>query len=255
MLVIFALRLACGLIGSMLLLSPKLVNPRFYRTHFLTVLGLTVAAAVFLHGAGDIGLWLAVGGTLLLAFLGSFAWSLEGAPAGRGFIVGTTLSSAIALCLASQTSAPTEELGWLLAGDLSSAALLGTATSAMLMGHSYLIAPSMSLTPLLRLLGAFFAALGLRALLAGVGLWSWSGQHSLTAADEISLFVFVRWGIGLVGPLVLGIMAWQTARIRSTQSATGILYVVVILTFLGELISLVLLHNDLLSFPKGGTFS
>jgi hypothetical protein len=32
-------------------------------------------------------------------------------------------------------------------------------------------------------------------------------------------------------------MAWETARIRSTQSATGILYVVVILSFLGELTS------------------
>jgi hypothetical protein len=41
-------------------------------------------------------------------------------------------------------------------------------------------------------------------------------------------------------------MAWQTAKIRSTQSATGILYVVVILTFLGELVGQVLLRNDLL---------
>jgi hypothetical protein len=30
-------------------------------------------------------------------------------------------------------------------------------------------------------------------------------------------------------------MTWQTAKIRSTQSATGILYVVVIFCFLGEL--------------------
>jgi hypothetical protein len=231
------------------------VNSRFYRTHFLTVLGLAVAAAVFLGGVGETGLWLAVGATLVLAFLGSIAWSLEGAPAGRALIVGTVLSSVAALCLASQSCAPGEGLGWLLAGDLSSAALLGTATSAMLMGHSYLIAPSMSLTPLLRLLGAFFAALGLRSLIAGLSLWSWAGQHSLTAGSEVTLFLLVRWGIGLVGPFVLGIMAWQTARIRSTQSATGILYVIVILTFLGELISQVLLHSDLLYSLKGGSFS
>jgi hypothetical protein len=30
-------------------------------------------------------------------------------------------------------------------------------------------------------------------------------------------------------------MAWRCARIRSTQSATGILYVVVILCYIGEL--------------------
>ena len=34
--------------------------------------------------------------------------------------------------------------------DVTSAAVLGTALIAMLMGHSYLIAPSMSLRPLLR---------------------------------------------------------------------------------------------------------
>ena len=42
---------------------------------------------------------------------------------------------------------------------------------------------------------------------------------------------------GFVAPLALDWMAWQTARIRSTQSATGILYVVVIFCFLGELTS------------------
>jgi hypothetical protein len=51
------------------------------------------------------------------------------------------------------------------------------------------------------------------------------------------LWLSVRWLIGLVGPLVLGWMAWEAVRIRSTQSATGILYVVVILSFLGELTS------------------
>src|SRR5438132_1583564 len=43
-----------------------------------------------------------------------------------------------------------------LLGDLTSAALLGTAVTAMLLGHSYLIAPGMSLTPLMRLLTALF---------------------------------------------------------------------------------------------------
>jgi hypothetical protein len=38
-------------------------------------------------------------------------------------------------------------------------------------------------------------------------------------------------------------MAWQSARIRSTQSATGILYVVVIFCFLGELTSQLLLGS------------
>ena len=44
-------------------------------------------------------------------------------------------------------------------------------------------------------------------------------------------------------PLVLGVMAWRcaTARLRNTQSATGILYIVVVFCFLGELTGQLLL--------------
>ena len=35
-------------------------------------------------------------------------------------------------------------------------------------------------------------------------------------------------------------MAWKTLQIPNTQSATGILYVAVIATFIGELVSLLL---------------
>jgi hypothetical protein len=178
--------------------------------------------------------------------LGALCWSLEGAPASRILGLLAAFSAAAALCLAIPVSARDQHLGWLIAAELSSAFLLGTATTAMLMGHSYLIAPSMSLTPLLRLLAALFGALLLRGVLAGIGVWFWAGEHSLAAVDEVVMFLALRWAIGFVGPFVLGIMAWQTARIRSTQSATGILYVVVILTFVGELISQVLLGNDLL---------
>ena len=47
MLAIFCLRLALGLIAALLLLSPAQVNPRFFRTHFLTTLGLTAVATAF----------------------------------------------------------------------------------------------------------------------------------------------------------------------------------------------------------------
>jgi hypothetical protein len=41
-----------------------------------------------------------------------------------------------------------------------------------------------------------------------------------------------------VGTLALAVMTWQTLKIPNTQSATGILYVAVIATFLGELVAL-----------------
>jgi hypothetical protein len=96
----------------------------------------------------------------------------------------------------------------------------------------------------LRLLAGFGVALGLRVALASWGLCRWTETHSLANLnDEAVLWLPVRWGLGFVGPLVLGWMAWQTARIRSTQSATGILYVVVVFCYLGELTSQ-LLHQQ-----------
>jgi len=121
--------------------------------------------------------------------------------------------------------------------DFSSAAVLGLATTALLMGHSYLIAPSMSIKPLTRLLIAFFISLAVRVAVAALGLGSWTSEHSLGKLDQVTLLLPLRWGIGFVGSAILGFMTWQTAKIRSTQSATGILYVVVIFCFIGELIS------------------
>jgi hypothetical protein len=252
MLAVFSLRLACGLVGSLLLLSPRPVNPRFYRTHFLTALGLAALATLFRGETEDLGLWLALGGGMGLALAGSMAWMLEGAPGGRTLIVLTAAALVLALGrtevvrLSGQT--PEEAAGerpglaWVLADDYSSAVLLGTATTAMLVGHSYLIAPAMSLTPLLRLLAALFAATLLRLGVALVGLWYWTADAALVNL-ETALWLVPRWGLGFFGPLALGWMAWETAKIRSTQSATGILYVVVIFCFLGELTSQLLLEK------------
>ncbi len=237
MLAIFCLRLASGLIGALWLLSPSQVNPRFYRTHFLTALGLAVVATLLLRHQAGVALWVALSSSLVLAFLGSVIWSLERVPAGQTLIGLTTLALVTALGLAHRTEEQASSLTWQLAADLSSAALLGTATTAMLMGHSYLMAPTMSLTPLLRLLVALFVVTALRMAVAGTGLWFWTAEHSLTKLNEVTLWLPLRWGLGFLAPLLLGWMAWQAAVIRSTQSATGILYVVVIFCFLGELTS------------------
>ena len=115
-------------------------------------------------------------------------------------------------------------------------ALVGVALTAMLMGHSYLIAPAMSLAPLRRLLVGLFVTLGLRLGFAAGGLRVWTaGTSADTLKEAALLWLPLRWGLGFVLPLVLGVMAWHTARLRNTQSATGILYIVVVFCFLGEL--------------------
>jgi hypothetical protein len=255
MLAVFCLRLASGLILALLVLPADALNPRFYRVQFLTALGLTAVPAVFPGEAGGWLLWSALGLSFVLSFLGSVAWSLEGAPGGRVLIILTGLTLVLALFAVQhgpeQTEAngvpasehsPSERGGKMAVSaaltssidDLTSAALLGTATTAMLLGHSYLVMPTMSIVPLLRILGALFAALIARAAVAGV--WLWMASAGKLDGDTL-IWLGLRWVLGFILPLVLGVMAWQTARIRSTQSATGILYVVVIFCFLGELTS------------------
>jgi len=241
MLVTFCLRLALGMAGCLLILTPSQVAPGFYRVQFLTVLGLSAVAGVFAFATANLAMLAVLGAALFLAFLGSFVWSLEGAPLGRTTIVLTALALVGALALKDfepavgatpRVMAP----GWSLLDDLTSAAFLGAAMSAMLMGHSYLVAPAMALTPLLRLLAALFAATLLRMLVAAL-LWWTAGRRPLTLEEDVLLWLPVRWGLGFVAPLILGWLAWQSTRIRSTQSATGILYVVVVFCFLGELTS------------------
>jgi hypothetical protein len=247
MLPVFCLRLAAGMMACLLLLSPgpgkagrPLVNPRFYRTHCLTALGLACVALLFEYDSATWPVLAAAGAALALAFLGSVAWSLEGAPGGRALFVLTlfALLAGLALRETAPAAGPTAAA---LAGGLTSAALLGAALTAMLMGHSYLIAPAMSLRPLMRLLAALVLALAARAAADGYALVRWTGGHSLGNLEgDVALWLPVRWGVGFVAPLALTWMAWQAARIRSTQSATGILYVVVIFCFLGELTALLL---------------
>ncbi|TMQ34991.1 MAG: hypothetical protein E6K70_04645 [Planctomycetota bacterium] len=238
MLPVFCLRLAGGMVGALLLLSPAQINPRFYRTHFLTALGLAIVAAVFLRESADLWLWAGLGGSILFSFLGSLAWSLERAPGGRALIVLATVALTATLLRLPFALSPEDATAWSVANELTSAAVLGAAFTAMLMGHSYLLAPAMVLTPLLRLIGLLFVSIAVRAGIGGASLWLfWTAEHSLTNVMEVLLWLPVRWGLGLLLPFVLGVMAWKTARIRSTQSATGILYVVVIFCFLGELLS------------------
>jgi hypothetical protein len=238
MLQCFCLRLACGLSGALLLFPTRLVNPRFYRAHFLIVLGLLAAAAVLLRDQAHSLGWATIIVAAASAFLGSVAWSLHGAPGGRIIAFLTLLTSATALGLVGMMLNSGVEPGWMLVDEFSSAATLGIATTAMLMGHSYLIAPAMSLTPLLRLLATLVAVTILRMMLSSIGIWSLTGLRSFANLDnDLLLWLPLRWGFGFAGPLVLAWMAWRAARIRSTQSATGILYVLVIFCFFGEVTS------------------
>jgi hypothetical protein len=123
---------------------------------------------------------------------------------------------------------------WLGPFDIAcSGLLLGFAVTAMLLGHWYLNTPSMNISPLRLLILLFLAAIVVRIageLASGRTSWEFLAQVPVA-------WLALRWLAGVMGPIVAGMMVWQTLKIPNTQSATGLLYVVVVLVFLGESVS------------------
>ncbi|MSQ95173.1 MAG: hypothetical protein EXR98_11545 [Gemmataceae bacterium] len=240
----FCLRLAAGLILMLPLLAPAQIPPRFYRVHFLTALGLLAVAGFFLTDQATLAFWLMFTAATVGCVIGSIVWHLDGAPGGKWTIYLMPIALAACLIYGGMLQRGTADAPLRIADDVLAALVIGSATTAMLMGHSYLISPAMSISPLMRLLAAVGTAVILRIALACFGLWEWTSSQSVSNPEtELLLWLPVRWLLGLIAPLVLGWMAWEAARIRSTQSATGILYVVVIVCFLGELTSQLLVEK------------
>ena len=137
--------------------------------------------------------------------------------------------------------------GLAVAGAMSSSLLLGAVTVTLLLGHWYLIDTSLSIAPLRDGALWFSIAVALRwaVVLSALGYGGWEVLRVSRAADLIfsdnGLFFMFRTLMGLAAPLLLSVLIWQTVKMRSTQSATGLLYVALILVLFGELVSQFLL--------------
>jgi hypothetical protein len=126
----------------------------------------------------------------------------------------------------------------------SSALLLGVVTLAMMLGHWYLVTPKLSITPLKRYAGGYILLTAWMAVLIGAGylygkaMVDRPGTPSFLEREFI--FILFRTAWGLLVPLGLSYWIWETVRMRSTQSATGILYAAMICTLMGEAMGLYL---------------
>ncbi|MEX0710735.1 MAG: hypothetical protein WD278_00210 [Pirellulales bacterium] len=240
----FILRLSFGLALAMAATRPRQISSGYYRNNLYVLLGLNALAALVAWAAPEQGLpiWPPMAAAAA-SYLGAAFWLYEKPRPGKLALIAV---SVFALCgawlldppAASQTAIQ-RALTWL--DPVSGGLLLGTTMAAMLLGHWYLNEPGMPLGPLWRLLVWMAAALFVRGLVCGLGLVlavSSGGADSLGSAWR--LFVGLRWLGGIGGTAVLIAMAWQTLKVPNTQSATGILYVAVIATYLGELTSLLL---------------
>jgi hypothetical protein len=129
------------------------------------------------------------------------------------------------------------------------AAMCGLALMDMLLGHAYLTAAKMTIAPFRRLNLALAATVVLRTLVSVAGVLLLNRRRPLEMLWGIyGLYMLTRWFVGLGVPAVFVYMAHDCVRRRSTQAATGILYVTGVLVFIGEIVALYLVRETGLPF-------
>lgn len=104
----------------------------------------------------------------------------------------------------------------------------GGVFAAMILGHWYLVTPRLPTGPLLLVSRLLLLVVGVQLVLfvvwlstgAGVGLRPFEAL-----VGPWAFFVWMRLLVGLLFPLALSWAALQTARTRSMESATGLLYI------------------------------
>ncbi|MEX1170373.1 MAG: hypothetical protein WEE50_09555 [Chloroflexota bacterium] len=108
-------------------------------------------------------------------------------------------------------------------------AATGGVFAAMILGHWYLVTPKLPEAPLILLARGLFAVVALQVVL----FWAWTamgagpagGAPFAALVGPWALFVWLRLIVGLVFPLIVSWASVHTARSRSMESATGLLYI------------------------------
>jgi hypothetical protein len=165
----------------------------------------------------------AAGGAVALTWLAL----AEGVP--RGFVrfTGVCLLVCAVLAVWLRSAFPTViDTAGISVAVLAGAAALGSSLVALSLGHWYLVSPTMAVRPLVRVTFVILAALLVQVMLL---------LAALPSLADAELLLGVRVLFGLVLPIPLVVMTWRTARIRSLDSATGLLYLVVALVLAGEI--------------------
>ncbi len=111
----------------------------------------------------------------------------------------------------------------------------------MLLGHSYLTRPSLSIVPLRHLAKLFMWLVFVEGGLALLNLLLTSRSERLRNALLLNtfegLYLWIRLLIGIGGPMIIAPMILQTVKERATMSATGLLYIAMMMVIIGEIFS------------------
>ena len=105
----------------------------------------------------------------------------------------------------------------------------GGVLAAMILGHWYLVTPKLPEAPLILISRLLLGVVGLQVVLFAVwvatGAGPGGGGPFSVLVGPWALFVWLRLIVGLIFPLIVSWAAVQTARSRSMESATGLLYI------------------------------
>jgi protein NrfD len=244
---LFLSHLGLGIVFTLALVSRE-AGVKFFRFNAGLAAILIVVALAF-RPAGDNPIAFAelvvaeAAVVLYWATVGRALASIRPAIVTVAILAGAATLVTQAIGFAGERALPMEVLT--VASFFSSAALLGGACTAMILGHWYLVIPSLQVSHLQSIVKVHIVSMVVRivvvvaAIFGGIALWQPGFRHYIFSLDGI--FFWQRVLFGLFGPSVLAYLTWETAKIRSTQSATGILYVDFFTVVVGEVLAKYLL--------------
>lgn len=225
--------------GAILVLSTAL--PALWVTATFT--GVTEVADFPLDDSWLLPTRIATAGFSLLSVVyNCFVWRERLEPA-KPWGWATTLTGVAAIALAAAyLRLPTWGYPVTLVSLLAGAASLGAVSMGMILGHWYLVTPRLPEQPLNRLTLVLLIALAVQTALVAVSL-ALPARYvpSEVGNPEIGIaqnpVFWLRLGVGLIFPLALAYMAWQSSIIRAMMSATGLLYIAMGGVLAGEVLA------------------
>ncbi len=236
-----------SLAGGMLLITAT-GKPAEISWRFLRVVGLLVFAIVCVliviskvaidptspseHDASYVLGILAGVAAIIVVFIAPFAVRIPmifRLFCGFGGLTGLAAGCIAATQLATDAQ-PTLSTVMIIASQVLGALLVGSITISWLLGHAYLTATKMTIAPLRHFSRLLLISVAIRlAFLLVTVPMAWG------FLAEAWLIILLRVGVGLVAVGIFSYMVSDCVRLRSTQSATGILYFGSLFAYIGEL--------------------
>lgn len=259
---LFLLQMGFGSLVTFAVSDRPALGPRYFKFGGWIVLGLYGLAGSMLWSealaaeAGSplatLGMLVAASAAAALLFVSVSGWdrpALESVSMWLALLCGgaAVIASTLTLGIGIQREGAYAALA--VTAALGSSLVLGFTTWGMILGHWYLVSQGLAVSHLARMVTPLPWIMAGKALISGLALyWMWGtflGPGNASLGDVLEreparvldvVNVWVRIPLGLVIPAGLAMMTRVVVRMERTQPATGILYAMCGIVYLGEII-------------------